>query len=222
MHKQPLHSFLFILIILSPSFFSQVAAQEKENTSVLKNRFSPSLVKWLDPVHPGFDLALERVTGSRSSLQFNVGIMTDPVGVTPYDKYKGFAAGIERKFFKPVKKKNIYPYYALSLGYLHVNYDDESLYRLNNATSYLDTFSIDKTVYSLCGKKGWQVRSKRFFLDLSLGFGLKYKSTQKTGVNNPAAMEVKPIDPNVYYMASKAGKYVQPTIPVNLRFGVMF
>jgi hypothetical protein len=103
-----------------------------------------------------------------------------------------------------------------------VNYDDESRYSLNNANSYLDTFSIDKTVYSLCGKTGWQIHSKRFFIDLSMGFGFKYKSTQKTGVNDPAAMELKPIDPSVYYMASKAGKYVQPTIPLNLRFGVMF
>jgi hypothetical protein len=179
-------------------------------------------VKWLDPVNPGFDLALERVTGPRASFQLNVGIMTDPIGVTPFENYKGIATGIERKFFKPVKKKNIHPYYAVSLGYLHVNYDDAGIYRVNNATSYLDTFSIDKSVYSLCAKKGWQIRSKRFFLDLSVGFGFKYKSTQKTGVNDLTAMEVKPIDPSVYYMASKAGKYVQPTIPVNLRFGVMF
>jgi hypothetical protein len=218
--KKALRSILALITGLGLT--STISAQSASGSALPENRFSPSLVKWLDPVNPGFDLALERLTGSRSSIQINIGIMTDAIGVTPFEKYKGLGGGIERKFFKPVKKKHIYPYYALSLGYFHVNYDDESRYSLNNANAYLDTFSIDKTVYSLCGKTGWQIHSKRFFIDLSMGFGFKYKSTQKTGVNDPAAMELKPIDPSVYYMASKAGKYVQPTIPLNLRFGVMF
>jgi hypothetical protein len=222
MKKQYLLNTVLLLAFIGITFLSTLYAQEKRQHSTLQNRFSPSLVKWLDPVHPGIDLALERMTGNRSSIQLNAGIMTDLIGITPYIKYKGVATGIERKYFKPVKKKNIYPYYAFSLGYFKVNYDADGVYRLNNTTSYLDTFSIDKTVYSLCAKKGWQVRSNRFFIDFSMGIGFKYKSTQKSGVNDPTAMEVKPIDPNVYYMASNAGKYVQPTIPVNLRFGVMF
>lgn len=216
-----LTSLLFLLLIGFP-LRSTLYAQEKGQQPVLQNRLGISLLKWLDPVNPGIDLAWERMTGSRRSVQFNIGFMQDPIHITPFEHYRGFAGGIERKWYKAEKKKNIHPYYALSLGYFRVKYNDQGLFNLNNTTNYEDTFSIDKTIYNFCGKAGWQIRSNRFFMDLSWGLGFKYKSTQRSGVNNPGAMEIKPIDPNVYYSASKPGKSILPTIPVNIRFGVMF
>ena len=216
-------SFLSLLALLTGlCFFNQLSAQTGAEAPLPQNRLSLSLLKPLDVVNPGIDLAWEHMTGTRSSLQLNAGIMKDLIGVTPFEKYRGFMAGIERKFFKPVKKKNIHPYFALNLSFFKVKYDDESNYTLNSNPPYLDTFSVDKQAISFSGKAGWQIRSNRFFLDLSFGFGFKYKSTSRSGVNNPGAMELKPLDPNVYFSANKPGKSILPAIPVNIRFGVLF
>jgi hypothetical protein len=222
MKKHYLLTFLLFLLFIEFPLLSTLYAQEKEQQPALQNRLAVSLLKWLDPVNPGIDLTWERMTDSRRSVQFNLGLMRDPIHITPFEQYRGFAGGIERKWYKAEKKKNIHPYFALNLSFFKVNYDDQSNYTLNSNPPYLDTFSVDKQAISFSGKAGWQIRSNRFFLDLSCGFGFKYKSTNRSGVNNPGAMELKPIDPNVYYSASKPGKSILPTIPVNIRFGVLF
>jgi hypothetical protein len=216
-------SFLSLLALLTGlCFFNQLSAQTGAEAPLPHNRLSLSLLKPLDVVNPGIDLAWEHMTGTRSSVQLNAGIMKDLIGVTPFEKYRGFIAGIERKFFKPVKKKNIHPYLALNLSFFKVKYDDQSNYRLNSNPPYLDTFSVDKQAISFTGKTGWQIVSHRFYLDLGIGLGIKYKSTKRSGVENLNAVEQKPIDPNVYYSASKAGNSWLPTIPVNIRFGILF
>ncbi len=218
--KQAFRSLLVLLMGLC--FFNQLAGQAGEEAPLPQNRLSLSLLKSLDIVNPGIDLAWEHLTGTRSSVQINAGIMKDLIGVTPFEKYRGFTAGIERKFFKPVKKKNICPYYALNLSFFKVKYDDQSNYRLNSNPPYLDTFSVDKKIISFSGKTGWQIVSHRFFMDLGIGLGIKYKSTTRSGVENLNAVEQKPIDPNVYYSASKAGNSWLPTIPISIRIGILF
>ena len=109
MKKHYLLTFLLFLLFIEFPLLSTLYAQEKEQQPALQNRLAVSLLKWLDPVNPGIDLTWERMTDSRRSVQFNLGLMRDPIHITPFEQYRGFAGGIERKWYKAEKKKNIHP-----------------------------------------------------------------------------------------------------------------
>ena len=109
--------------------------------------------------------------------------------------------------------------------YLRVNYFDEGQFIKDtalNTPEYWDTFKVSKQTFSLNLKYGMQFYFNRFVIDASIGLGIKYKAVNRSEMIDENAYQVGPRHPNAYYEASRAGNYIRPNIPMNIKIGYSF
>jgi hypothetical protein len=207
-----------VTIIQSVFAFGQGRSSDKTN----QIKISP--VRLVDPVNPGLEFNYEKFYAKQYSSQLSVAYMKDLFKVTAFDGYKGLRVSLEERYYH-LPKKTQQPYYSGELVYLKVDYTDRSSYRKDTALltpQYADTFHVAKQTLSLNLKYGIQIPIKRSMIDISFGLGIKYKMVRRTGIYDANAYEVTPIDPNVYYMASKGGNYFGISLPVNIKIAFPF
>ena len=108
---------------------------------------------------------------------------------------------------------------------LRVNYFDEGQFLKDTALNkpeYLDTFKVSKQTFGLNLKYGMQFYLNRFVIDANIGLEIKYKVVNRSEMINENAYQVGPKHPNAYYEASRAGSYIRPNVPMNIKIGYRF
>jgi hypothetical protein len=188
------------------------------------NQIKLSPLRIIDLVNPGFEISFEKVYGANLSSQISVSLMSDPFKLTQFTNYKGFRFSFEEKFFKN-SSNNKRDYYSIEPVYLKLNYSDEGLFIKDtalNTPEYWDTFKVSKQTFTLNFKYGIQFNFNRFIIDGSIGLGIKYKVVNRSQMIDEKAYQVGPRHPNAYYEASKAGNYIRPNVPMNIKIGYRF
>jgi len=196
----------------------------QENTVQKSNHVKFSPLRMIDLVNPGFEIGFEKNYGKNLSSQISVGLMSDPFKLTQFTNYKGFRFSFEEKFFKNLSG-NKRDYYSIEPVYLRVNYFDEGQFIKDtalNTPEYWDTFKVSKQTFSLNLKYGMQFYFNRFVIDASIGLGIKYKAVNRSEMIDENAYQVGPRHPNAYYEASRAGNYIRPNVPMNIKIGYSF
>ena len=196
----------------------------QETISQKINQIKLSPLRVFDPVNPGFEISYEKAYGVNLSSQISVALMSDPFTLTQFTNYKGFRFAFEEKFFKN-SKDNKRHYYSIEPVYLKVNYSDEGQFIKDtalNTPEYWDTFKVSKQTFALNFKYGIQFNFNHFIIDGSIGLGIKYKIVNRSEMIDEKAYQVRPRHPNAYYKASRAGNYIRPNVPMNIKIGYRF
>ena len=188
-----------------------------------KNSISWSPFRMADPVNPGIELGFERSQGKKYALSISAGYMTRLFDMGSFTNYKGMRLSVEEKAFVPFgpefSNRN---YVSAETVFLNVKYSSSGQFAADtslNAASYYDSFRVSKQTLALNIKFGFllDVRIKKFFVDFSVGAGLKYKMVKRNGLIDPDAFELSPRHPNAYFTADKRGNYFTGNLPVNIK-----
>lgn len=199
-------------------------ASGQETTPQRTNQLKLSPLRIIDLVNPGFEISFEKVYSVNRSSQISVALMRDPFTLTQFTNYKGFRFSFEEKFFKN-SNDNKRLYYSIEPVYLRVNYSDEGQFIKDtalNTPEYWDTFKVAKQTFTLNFKYGIQFNFNHFIIDGSIGLGIKYKIVNRSEMIDEKAYQVRPRHPNAYYKASRAGNYIRPNVPMNIKIGYRF
>lgn len=216
---------LLLLITLSHNSYSQ------RTPPTYNNQFKVSPFKIVDQVNPGIEASYERWYLNDFSAQLTCTYILDPFHNTQYAIYasspKGWQAGLEGKFFIPVKGSDK-PYLSVEINRLQIKYTSESEFGYKPPTAdtilyiYAETFNLSRKTMSLNLRAGQQLYYRHFVFDIAIGLGLKYRDVSHTGRRFPTDEMIMPRHPNAYYMAEKEGAYFTLSVPYTFKLGYRF
>lgn len=211
---------ILLILIIAPSSF--VLAQDNDMNKSNQLKISP--IRIIDPINPGIELGYEKFYAKRYSTQLSAGIMREVLNSESFDDYKGVRLSIEEKYFQKMDDRQR-TYVSTELVVLKVNYSTSSLFIKDTALrtpAYGDTFAVAKQTLALNLKYGIQIPVKSFVIDFSVGVGIKYKITKRSGLFDANAYQQTARDANAYDMANAEGKYLTFNLPLNVKFGYIF
>ncbi|MDB5272312.1 MAG: hypothetical protein JWO58_679 [Chitinophagaceae bacterium] len=132
----------------------------------------------------------------------------------------------EKLFFR--KEGVVQPYVALDFVYAHTDFKDIQDFRHidNNgyASSYTDTFSVDKRTIAVNGKFGLQIVVKHFVVETTVGVGVKYHDATHGDRLAPKDYfdHSDNIIPTAEKVAAREGHYFTLNVPFNFKLGFVF
>lgn len=208
--------FLYSLVIITATAKAQQPTQK--TSSILQ--FSP--VKLIDPVNPGLELSYEIKYNTRSASQITLTYQHSFLPLKTFSDYGGFKTAFEQKYYlKEEKDRRVFVSAELAWSKVHYTTSSDFLQDAANPSSkYTDSFRIDKKNITVNFKYGFQFIAKRFTIEFSGGLGIKHKNVTRSGLINPGAYELKPVDLNAYQLSDRAGEYFILNVPVVFRIGL--
>lgn len=220
----------FQLITITLICLSYQMTSAQNNINGRPNQIFISPLRIIDLANPGIEIGYQRAYGKNLATAVSVARMIDLViAHLPDDprnitNYKGWRLQAEEKYFLPTFNGKR-PYLAVDAMYLKVNYDSNSIFATDttkNATTYSDDFHIDKTNISVSAKIGIQIPVKHFVFDFVGGIGIKHRLATRSGLANPNAYEITPVDLNIWTQTNKAGNEFTLSLPLNIRVAYEF
>lgn len=175
-------------------------------------------------IHPGVEMALEKVTSKHFSSQLSLSYLLPNTfwdeNLNP--QRSGYRIALEERYFKneaPAGK-----FLAFEIDYLHVMYRESAGFGIDHSpladtANYLDTVTIARQILTFNLKLGYQVISNRFTLEIFAGLGLRYRAVEHYHQLNPEDDMIPPRHPNINYETARAGRYWNPNITAGFRVG---
>ena len=214
--------FALLTFVLLAGLTQQCLSQQ--SMQMLLNQIKISPLRLIDEFNPGLELSYERIYANKFSTQIAIGYMKPLVGISANTDYNGWRYGIEEKYFINLSTRER-SYWSFDAVYLKVNYNNEGIFQQDtalNSPEYKDTYHINKRTFAFNINRGMQIPLNHFVVDLSLGIGIKYKMTERTGLEDIHSIESTSRHPNFYDMANRVGNYFTISIPLNVRIGYQF
>lgn len=190
------------------------------------NQLKLTPLKLIDLTYPALELGYEKDYAKQHSVQLMIGYMHNFFGTSPFSGLKGYRLGLEQKYkLRSSTRSNNYIGAEFAVMKAAFNYSTSYTSAANPpATSYIDTFGVKKRSYSLNLKIGAMrtLVAEKITIDIYAGYGIKYKETTRSGVDDPFAIEARPYHPNIYYTSCVEGKQFAGNLILNLRLGYRF
>jgi hypothetical protein len=178
-------------------------------------------------INPGFELSYELKTNHSFSTEasFIYILPTYVLGIgEPFKpNYKGFGFSLEEKYYFNHNALDG-GYFGLEGSYLKSHYNTTAYFRTpqkkdsiyEKYNDYLDTIRINRQVFDINLKLGYQVTFKRFVFDFYFGLGLRHRNVQHANKFNVNDVLVQPRHPNIFYAFTKVGEYWTLSFPFSL------
>jgi len=217
---------LFTIIL----FFNFLSLHAQITEPVYKNQVKWSPFRLMDIRNPGLEISYERIYAKKHSTQLALAYMTDPLQATDFKNYEGGRIALEQKYFY-MRKKYLATYFSAELVYSKTKFEQTSrfvnttggYYAHNYSQSYVDTFSVNKQMFTFNLKGGIQFTLKHVMFDFCAGLGLKYRDIENAHRFNSKDLPYAPIDLNVNYIGNNLAKHGYTiTIPLNAKVGFLF
>jgi len=227
--------FVFSTLIFTNGLHAQsTLSSEKEFELKYRNALKITPMRWLTPVHPGFELAYERFWNSSFSTQM-VGTwlfhrsLSNVIRDEDY-QVRGYRLAFEPRYYYKVKEKTRY-FVGFDFNYFRNTSQGTQDIRAWNETpdgnimiiSYENTYGIEKQMLSFIFKIGFlQIfESKRFTFDFFAGLGPKYVDTVLKG-NLPFDEDHWRKEGILNSLFNKSGKYWSFALPSQIRVVYLF
>lgn len=187
-------------------------------------------LKFVGLVNPAVELSYERKTGKNFSTQLMASYLLRTSLIYGFQPdLEGYKVAIEEKFY--FNKSALQGrYLGLEFSFMHNKnkeiwqFGEADIYNNPTAvlTNYTDTFGINKQMYRLHLKLGYQYIYKRFAIDVFAGLGVRYKNTTHFDRINPMDEMERPRHINFNYISNREGNYWYISSVLNARIGWTF
>jgi len=188
-------------------------------------KFSPlKLIAW---ANPGIEIGYERYLGERFGVQVQLAALAPPLtGGTLYS-LTGKGVGIEpRIYFSPRICQRWFT--GLETSWSHIRYTGTFLYAPKDAPVGINTHvsqltgRVDRTIFQLTPKIGYQFTDGQFVGEISFGVGLKYRHVEH--LDNPPGTEYFYYSrhPNVTPFIERGSNHMEVGTPASFMIGWRF